>query len=80
MKNKSRMKSALTSWAVAVMLLGSAIMAEAGELGHYMPGVASIRDFIVPSDPGFYYMVGPAICRSTECLATDSLTLRAQSL
>lgn len=26
----------------------------AGELGHYMPGVASIRDFVVPA-PGFYY-------------------------
>jgi hypothetical protein len=27
----------------------------AGELGHYMPGVASIRDFVVPQVPGFYY-------------------------
>ena len=27
----------------------------AGELGHYMPGVASIRDFYVPPVPGFYY-------------------------
>jgi len=29
--------------------------ASAGELGHYMPGVASIRDFVVPQEPGFYY-------------------------
>jgi len=27
----------------------------AGELGHYVPGVASIRDFVVPVEPGFYY-------------------------
>ena len=27
----------------------------AGELGHYMPGVASIRDFPVPPEPGFIY-------------------------
>lgn len=27
----------------------------AGELGHYMPGVASVRDFVVPPAPGFYY-------------------------
>lgn len=30
-------------------------IASAGEFGHYMPGVASIRDFAVPEAPGFYY-------------------------
>jgi hypothetical protein len=28
----------------------------AGELGHYIPGVASIRDFVVPAETGFYYV------------------------
>ncbi len=28
----------------------------AGELGHYAPGVANIRDLAVPAQPGFYYI------------------------
>jgi hypothetical protein len=30
-------------------------MAQAQELGHYMPGIMNIRDMAVPPQPGFYY-------------------------
>ena len=42
-------------FAVVLMCVGVAGAAEAGELGHYLPGAASIRDFVVPPEPGFYY-------------------------
>jgi len=38
-----------------VAFSGTICPLQAGELGHYMPGVASVRDFIVP-EPGFYYV------------------------
>lgn len=56
MKRNGSMKAVLLSWVIAVILIGSVQVAESGELGHYMPGVASVRDFVVPSDPGFYYV------------------------
>ena len=44
--------------AIALMtigaLSGTICPLQAGELGHYLPGVASVRDFLVP-EPGFYY-------------------------
>ena len=39
---------------VLLLLLVSA--AEAREPGHYVPGIANIRDFAVPAAPGFYYV------------------------
>jgi hypothetical protein len=39
---------------IVFLLIFISSPALAGELGHYMPGVASIRDFAVP-EPGFYY-------------------------
>jgi hypothetical protein len=39
---------------IPFLIFATAQVTAAGELGHYMPGVASIRDFIVP-EPGFYY-------------------------
>ena len=39
---------------IPFLILGTAQTTVSGELGHYMPGVASIRDFVVP-EPGFYY-------------------------
>jgi hypothetical protein len=48
-------KAALFLWVFGVMIFCCAVTASAGELGHYMPGVASIRDFVVPNEPGFYY-------------------------
>ena len=56
MKRNGSMKAVLLSWVIALILIGSVQVAESGELGHYMPGVASVRDFVVPSDPGFYYI------------------------
>jgi hypothetical protein len=41
---------------IIVVLFFSLGIVAAGELGHYMPGVASIRDFVMPSEPGFYYV------------------------
>jgi hypothetical protein len=41
-------------WSCVGMLCSSGSVA-AGELGHYMPGVAGVRDFVVPPEPGFYY-------------------------
>jgi len=40
---------------VLCLLLVSLGPARAGELGHFGPGVANIRDFLVP-DPGFYVL------------------------
>ena len=37
---------------VMTIMIGSV---EARELGHYVPGVANIRDLAVPAAPGFYY-------------------------
>ncbi len=39
---------------VIIFILG-VVQSQAREMGHYMPGVASIRDFAVPTVPGFYY-------------------------
>lgn len=44
----------ILSFAMLVVFSGIICPLQAGELGHYMPGVASVRDFIVP-EPGFYY-------------------------
>ena len=38
-----------------ICLLGIAQLASAGEVGHYAPGIANPRDFVVPA-PGFYYL------------------------
>ncbi|MDD9301868.1 MAG: transporter [Desulfobacter sp.] len=40
---------------IMAVLAGISFSVSAGELGHYMPGVRNVRDFIVP-DPGFYYL------------------------
>ncbi|MBW1711283.1 MAG: transporter [Deltaproteobacteria bacterium] len=55
MRGNWYLKSTLMGWLAAAMLLGGAAASEPGELGHYMPGVASVRDFAVPAAPGFYY-------------------------
>lgn len=44
------------SLAAVAMLLMSA-SARAGEISHFNPGVPNIRDFLVPSHPGFYVAV-----------------------
>jgi hypothetical protein len=44
----------LSIWVMAPMIMADAGQANAGELGHYMPGVANIRDFVVPPEPGYY--------------------------
>jgi len=54
-----RMKPVLIKyviWVVTLMACGGAMVADAGELGHYLPGVASIRDFAMPAEPGFSYV------------------------
>ena len=38
-----------------MVLLVSALVTEAREMGHYAPGVVSIRDLAVPPVPGFFY-------------------------
>src|SRR5512139_3200322 len=38
---------------IAVLLVVVASGAQAGETGHFSPGIANIRDYIVP-EPGFY--------------------------
>lgn len=49
-------KSLLLKVCLAVVaVFWGAEISVAGELGHYMPGVASIRDFPVPPEPGFIY-------------------------
>lgn len=35
------------------VLASTTTVAQAGEIGHFAPGVANIRDYAVP-DPGFY--------------------------
>lgn len=51
MKTKTILAAALVG-----LLTATATVALAGEIGHYAPGVANIRDFTVP-DPGFYGVV-----------------------
>jgi hypothetical protein len=38
----------------AVLALAAVVGARAGEISHYNGGFLSIRDFLVPSEPGFY--------------------------
>jgi hypothetical protein len=40
---------------LSVVLTVLAGATEAREMGHYVPGVANIRDLFVPAAPGFYY-------------------------
>ena len=42
----------LTQLVLATLTIG-VIAAQAGEIGHFAPGVLNIRDFVVP-EPGFY--------------------------
>jgi len=53
MQEIKEMKNHHPVFAVLCILLGGIGTASAGELGHYQPGLLSIRDFFVP-DPGFY--------------------------
>ncbi len=53
---KRYVKSAIPICVLACILFIFTRPALAGELGHYMPGVASIRDFVVPDEPGLYYL------------------------
>ena len=48
------MKNAVTGLA-AIVLIGSVSVTAAREMGHYAPGVVSIRDLAVPPVPGFFY-------------------------
>ena len=54
MKTKRHNTLLLMILMFGALLLGNYGSSQSGELGHYVPGVASIRDFIVPA-PGFYY-------------------------
>ena len=40
---------------IAIALIGSISFAQARTMGHYAPGVVSIRDLAVPPVPGFFY-------------------------
>lgn len=51
-----RISHIFISCLMIVVLFFSPGIVAAGELGHYMPGVASIRDFVMPSEAGFYYV------------------------
>ncbi len=48
------MKQRINLTLLTVATLATAVGTQAGELGHYLPGVLNIRDFFVP-EPGFYY-------------------------
>ncbi|MCI0354999.1 MAG: hypothetical protein L0099_08180, partial [Acidobacteria bacterium] len=48
------MKQRINITLLTLVTLATAVGTQAGELGHYMPGVLNIRDFFVP-EPGFYY-------------------------
>jgi hypothetical protein len=41
--------------ALAFLAVASFGTVEAIEPGHYVPGIANIRDFSVPATAGFYY-------------------------
>jgi len=49
-------RHALMLLAMSIAIWGSCAdrTATAGEIGHYAPGLISIRDYIMPADPGFY--------------------------
>ena len=52
LKEIGKLRLIIAIWAAFLILTQSLT---AGELGHYIPGVSNIRDFIVP-DPGVHYM------------------------
>lgn len=45
----------MKKYLLLVLVLCVSGVAQARELGHYVPGVANIRDLTVPAAPGFYY-------------------------
>ena len=63
------MKNAVTGLTTMVLLV-SALVTEAREMGHYAPGVVSIRDLAVPPVPGFFM-------RSTTLITRQIATLMA---
>ena len=48
------MKTSVTS-IITIALICNVSVAQAREMGHYAPGVVSIRDLAVPPVPGFFY-------------------------
>jgi hypothetical protein len=45
----------ISAVAASAILIGSTASAVAQELGHYGPGLADVRDLVVPAKPGFYF-------------------------
>ena len=45
--------SASAASIAATIVLGGAASASAGELGHFGPPVADVRDYVMPAKPGF---------------------------
>jgi len=39
---------------ITVAMIFNVMIAQAREMGHYAPGVVSIRDLAVPPEPGFF--------------------------
>lgn len=70
------------SSARAALALAAAALAApaAAEVGHFMPGVLGIRDYVVPSEPGFYGVVDNFLYETTRLNdrhgdARDSVTI-----
>jgi len=51
--NQKTINYRLCGWMTAILLLGTICSVQAGEIGHFAPGVLNIRDFVVP-EPGIY--------------------------
>jgi hypothetical protein len=49
------MKTRMYKCALLLILAAFSLTSHARELGHYVPGVANIRDLAVPAAPGFYF-------------------------
>lgn len=56
MNRKLILRTGIICWIMIMVFTIGFKPAESGELGHYMPGVASVRDFIVPAESGIYYV------------------------
>ena len=64
----------------ACLFAGVGLPVNAGEVGHFLPGVLSIRDYVVPAEPGFYaaldtYFYDTKRINDGDGHALDSITI-----
>ena len=79
MSTRQRIPRALVL--LVLLALTAPAPAAAAEVGHFMPGVLSIRDYVVPPEPGVYTVVNNYVYDTSRLNdrhgdATDEVTIR----